>query len=324
MSTYTDKSENILVVEDLVKNFRSHWTYREKPAVKGVSFAVKRGEAFGYLGHNGAGKTTTIKCILGLIRKTSGTITFEGADPSTPEVRAKIGFLPEQPYFYDHLNAKETLNYLACLFGMTKTERLRRVDAVINRLKLTDQSHRAVRSLSKGQQQRLGFAAALLNEPTLLLLDEPFSGLDPLGRIEFKEILREEKTKGTTIVLSSHILSDIEDLCDRVTIMIQGIIRKNLSLKNDFASLSKGYQLKTRGIDPDQSKLTDSLQAADSSRKHETPQGLISTFEFRDPQKALLALKDCLSRGIDVTAYGPITGSLEEVFIETFNCSSHD
>lgn len=318
MTKQSDKSDNILVVQDLVKNFRSQWTYREKPAIKGVSFSVQRNEAFGYLGHNGAGKTTTIKCILGLIHRTSGIVTFEGADPLNPAARAKIGFLPEQPYFYDHLNVQETLNYLACLFGMTRAERRHRVDVAINRLKLTDQTRRAVRTLSKGQQQRLGFAAALLNEPTLLLLDEPFSGLDPLGRIEFKEILTEEKAKGTTIVLSSHILSDIEDLCDRVTIMIQGVIRKNLSLKNDFATLSKGYQLKVRNIDHSNDKLTDSLHAAYNRRIQETPQGLITLFEFQDQQKALLALKDCLSRGIDITSYGPIMGSLEEVFIETY------
>ena len=209
----------LLELHDLSKSFRSHWTFRSIPAVQNVSLRVEAGEAFGFLGHNGAGKTTTIKCIIGLIHKTSGAILLNGTPLTGSSQRRSLGYLPEHPYFYDHLTVEETLHFFAALHGFSGADRRRRVDEVLEMVHLGNRRKSSVRALSKGLQQRVGLAQAIINRPKLLLLDEPFSGLDPLGRIEVRNLVLTLRKEGTTIFMSSHILSDVQDICDRVAIM---------------------------------------------------------------------------------------------------------
>ncbi len=241
----------LLKIENLTKIFRSHWTFRPRVAVKDVSITIHEGETYGFLGHNGAGKTTTIKCIVGLIRPTLGSVTYysrtnSGERPLSlleAENRKELSFLPEQPYFYDDLTVAETLNFFAALHGYKATAKKERVSEALATVRLDDRANDKVRSLSKGLQQRLGFAQALINNPSLLLLDEPFSGLDPLGRAEFRALILDLKRKGTTIFISSHILPDIQDICDRVAIMAKGELKRELSL-NDLANETfSGYRL---------------------------------------------------------------------------------
>ena len=223
---------NILEIKNLSKTFRSHWVYKAIKAVEDVSLSIERGESFGFLGSNGAGKTTTIKCILGLIKKTNGSILFNGQELETPAQRSKLGFLPEQPYFYEHLSVFETLDFFARLHNIESSKRKTKVMDTLALVGLSDREETNVRALSKGLQQRLGFAQAIINDPELLLLDEPFSGLDPIGRRDIRKIINELHAGGVTIFMSSHILPDVENVCDRVSIMKDGSIKKIFNISD--------------------------------------------------------------------------------------------
>ncbi len=258
-------SASILQIDRLVKSFRSHWSFRATEAVKDVSLEVYRGESFGFLGHNGAGKTTTLKCVVGLLRKTSGRIFYDGELMEKPALHRHIGYLPELPYFYDHLTVQETLDFFASLHGMSRAERKLRIDEVLERVGLADRRRSAVRALSKGLQQRLGFAQAILNRPALLLLDEPFSGLDPAGRREMRELILELKAQGATILLSSHILSDVEEICDRVSIMAKGVLKSVFYLKDIPSLFGELFELRYASNDEVQVVRFDSSEKANQA-----------------------------------------------------------
>lgn len=200
--------------------------------IKNITLEVNKGEAFGFLGHNGAGKTTAIKCLMGLQYPTKGEVFINGISSSNPEARGKVGFLPEQPYFYDHLSIYELLSFFGGLAGIESHIIPGRINAVLNKLGLTARKHSRLRTLSKGLMQRVGLAQALLSEPELLVLDEPFSGLDPIGRREFRDIFQELKSSGVTLFMSSHILSDVEALCSRAAILVKGEIKNLIDLKD--------------------------------------------------------------------------------------------
>ena len=226
---------NAIEVENLVKTFRPPFRVKKVRAVRSVSFRVETGEVFGFLGPNGAGKTTTIKVLTGLIRPTSGSARVLGGPPDSLEVRSRVGFLPEQPYFYDYLKPAELLDIFGRLFGMDRTTRRRRIDELLDLVGLSHAKDRTLRKFSKGMLQRVGLAQALLNDPELLILDEPMSGLDPIGRKEFSDLIASLKRRGKTIFFSSHILADIERLCDRVVILHQGEIRAQGRLQDLLA-----------------------------------------------------------------------------------------
>lgn len=201
------------------------WRKRERQALRPLTLTVEEGEVFGYLGPNGAGKTTTLKLLMGLIYPTGGSATILGRPLDDREMKAQIGFLPEQPYFYDHLSARELLTYLATLSGVTAAERSRRVDEVLNRVGLTGDANIQLRKFSKGMLQRVGIAQAIVHNPKLIFLDEPMSGLDPVGRREVRDLIQSLKDEGKTIFFSTHILSDAETLCDRVAVLNNGQLR---------------------------------------------------------------------------------------------------
>jgi ABC-2 type transport system ATP-binding protein len=201
------------------------WRKRPKCALRPLHLTVEDGEIFGFLGPNGAGKTTTLKILMGLVFPTGGTANILGREWTDPEVKAQIGFLPEQPYFYDYLTAHELLEYYAQLSGVPGKDRRRRVEEVLARVGLTDVKGVQLRKFSKGMLQRAGIAQAILHSPKLVFLDEPMSGLDPLGRREVRDLIEELKHEGKTVFFSTHILPDAEALCDRVAIIYKGELR---------------------------------------------------------------------------------------------------
>lgn len=194
-------------------------------ALRPLSLTVEQGEVFGYLGANGAGKTTTLKLLMGIIFPTGGSARILGFDYRDPRVRAQLGFLPEQPYFYDHLTAPELLEYYAQLSGVPAAERKRRVPRMLERVGLSQVGGLPLRKFSKGMMQRVGIAQAILHDPKVVFLDEPMSGLDPIGRREVRDLMQSLKDEGKTIFFSTHILSDAESLCDRVAVLHQGELR---------------------------------------------------------------------------------------------------
>ena len=210
------KSENAVGIDGVSRAFGS------VKAVDGLSLALAPGEIVGFLGTNGAGKTTTIKMITGLLRPDAGKVAVFGGDPSDPAVRARIGYMPEVATYYPYLNARELLAFYGGICGLDAKSVRERTDSLLESVGLADAAKRPLRTYSKGMLQRAGIAQALLNDPDLLVLDEPFTGLDPLARIHFRELLRSLREKGKAVFFSSHELGETELLCDRVAIMKKG------------------------------------------------------------------------------------------------------
>ena len=201
------------------------WRKRSKRALRPLNLVVEEGEIFGFLGPNGAGKTTTLKILMGLVFPTAGSARILGLELDDPRMKAQIGFLPEQPYFYDHLTAQELLRYYGQLSGVGAKQLSRSVEAVLEQVKLSDSASIQLRKFSKGMLQRVGIAQAILHDPKVVFLDEPMSGLDPMGRREVRGLIEELKARGKTIFFSTHILSDAEALCDRVGVIHEGELR---------------------------------------------------------------------------------------------------
>jgi ABC-2 type transport system ATP-binding protein len=201
------------------------WRKRPKSALRPLHLTIEEGEVFGFLGPNGAGKTTTLKLLMGLVFPTAGKAQILGMDIDDPRVKSQIGFLPEQPYFYDHLTARELLNYYGQLSGIPAKGRSARVEQMLARVGLSEAAGTQLRKFSKGMLQRVGLAQAILHDPKLVFLDEPMSGLDPMGRREVRDLIQQLRSEGKTVFFSTHILSDAEALCDRVGVIHQGELR---------------------------------------------------------------------------------------------------
>jgi len=211
---------------DLEKSYLvGFWRKRPKVALRPLRLTIEEGEVFGFLGPNGAGKTTTLKLLMGLVFPTAGTARILGRDMDDPQVKSQVGFLPEQPYFYDHLTARELLNYYGQLSGVPAKGRSARVEQMLARVGLSDSAGVQLRKFSKGMLQRVGLAQAILHDPKLVFLDEPMSGLDPMGRREVRDLIQQLRHEGKTVFFSTHILSDAEALCDRVGVIHQGELR---------------------------------------------------------------------------------------------------
>ncbi|MAI67371.1 MAG: ABC transporter ATP-binding protein [Phycisphaerae bacterium] len=220
----TQTNNSIVEAVGLTKIFKDFWMRSKATAVDGISFSISRGEVFGLLGPNGSGKSTTIKLILGLLNTTRGRLTVFGREPHDVATKKFIGFLPEESYLYPYLNSLETLDYYGRLYGLDRKTRKRRSEELLEMVGLSQVAHRHVGEFSKGMMRRIGLAQALINDPEFLILDEPTSGLDPIGTRQVKDLLIELKRRGKTILLSSHLLSDVEDVCDRMTILYGGKI----------------------------------------------------------------------------------------------------
>jgi ABC-2 type transport system ATP-binding protein len=215
----------VVSVRGLTKVFKDFWGRSKARAVDDVDFDVKRGEVFGLLGPNGSGKSTTVKMLLGLLYPTKGHIEVFGQSPRHVQTKARIGYLPEESYLYRYLNSRETLDFFGNLFHLDKGERDQRAEQLLEMVGLNQTRTRSVGEFSKGMQRRIGLAQALINDPDLVILDEPTAGLDPIGCREIKDLIIALAKRGKTVILSSHLLSDVEDVCDRVVIYYGGKVR---------------------------------------------------------------------------------------------------
>ncbi len=228
-------AEVVISVRGLTKVFRDFWNRPKARAVDNVDFEVRRGEVFGLLGPNGSGKSTTVKLLLGLLNPTKGHIEVFGHSPRHVQTKARIGYLPEESYLYRYLNSKETLNFFGNIFELSKADRDNRSEQLLDMVGLGKTQTRAVGEFSKGMQRRIGLAQALINDPDLIILDEPTAGLDPIGCREVKDLILALARRGKTVILSSHLLSDVEDVCDRVVIYYGGKIQAMGTLKDLLA-----------------------------------------------------------------------------------------
>ena len=295
-------------ISDLAKTFRLGLSMKKVEAVRGISFQVNQGEVFGFLGPNGAGKTTTIKMAMGLVKPSRGSIEVLGGDIEDRNTRSRIGYLPEHPYFHDYLTPVETLNFYGKLFGLNGAERKSRIDRLLDRVGLSHARSRTLRKFSKGMLQRLGIAQALLNEPDLLVLDEPLSGLDPIGRKEIRDILVEQRSQGKTIFFSSHILSDIEVICENVAIIQNGKIRSFGRLEELLNSELSLVEVTCKGANPDLLQGFES-QGYRVDRLGEYDRVIVEG-------QANDALSQLLNSGAEIQSVVPKRDSLEDLFVK--------
>jgi ABC-2 type transport system ATP-binding protein len=228
--------EVVVSVRGLTKVFKDFWNRPKARAVDNVDFEVRSGEVFGLLGPNGSGKSTTVKLLLGLLYPTKGHIEVFGKSPRHVQTKSRIGYLPEESYLYRYLNSRETLDFFGNLFQLSKGERDNRAEQLLEMVGLSQTRTRAVGEFSKGMQRRIGLAQALINDPDLVILDEPTAGLDPIGCREVKDLILALARRGKTVILSSHLLSDVEDVCDRVVIYYGGKIQAAGTLKDLLAT----------------------------------------------------------------------------------------
>ena len=224
--------EVVVKVQGLNKVFKDFWNRPKARAVNDVSFDIRRGEVFGLLGPNGSGKSTTIKMLLGLLHPTSGLIQVFGKSPRDVKTKARLGYLPEESYLYKYLDSGQTLDFFGNLFALNSKERRKRAEQLLDMVGLKSVQMRTVGEFSKGMQRRIGLAQALINDPDLVILDEPTSGLDPIGCREMKDLILTLAERGKTIILSSHLLSDVEDVCDRAVIYYGGKVQAIGELKD--------------------------------------------------------------------------------------------
>jgi ABC-2 type transport system ATP-binding protein len=287
------------------------WRPRPYRALDNLSLEVAAGDVFGFLGPNGAGKTTTLKLLMQLVFPTSGDIEILGRPPGDIAVRRRIGFLPENPYFYDHLTAEELLDYYGRLFGLSAADRRQRIPATLDRLGIGAERRLALRKYSKGMLQRVGLAQALLNDPEVLFLDEPMSGLDPLGRRDVRALMLELRDQGRTIFFSSHILSDAEALCSRVAIVAKGRLAAagRLNELREFAV--QGWEL-----------IMEHVPAAALDRVRQRARRVLAiagdryVIELPPEGKPEEMLRELTGAGATTISLNPLRQTLEDVFIK--------
>lgn len=240
-------SDVVIEAQSLSKVYRDFWGRQKVRALKALDLEVRKGEIFGLLGPNGSGKSTTIKLLLGLLFPTSGRALVFGQEATESSKNERIGYLPEESYLYRFLNAEETLDFYARLFDMPPSERKRRTADLIEQVGLTWAKRRQLKEYSKGMTRRIGLAQALINDPELIMLDEPTSGLDPIGTREMKDLIVDLKERGKTVVLCSHLLADVQDVCDRIAILHQGEL-KELGRVDSLIQVSDEVQIRAKGL----------------------------------------------------------------------------
>jgi ABC-2 type transport system ATP-binding protein len=299
----------VVEIENLTKDFAiGFWKKRPIRALDHLSLQVQEGEIFGFLGPNGAGKSTTLKLLMNLLHPTSGSARILGCSVDTAAMHQSIGYLPENPYFYDYLTPLELLTYMGKLFGLRQPELSKRVGNLLENVGLKHVGNLPLRKFSKGMVQRLGIAQAIINEPKIVFLDEPMSGLDPLGRMEVRRIIESLKAEGVTVFFSSHILPDVEALCDRVAILNKGRLQEVGALDEILKVGIEGHEVIVSGWTAD---LSDAVR----SLCHELrPMGDRLHLRVCDKNQLYVLLAFIMDKKLELISVSPIRPSLEEYF----------
>jgi ABC-2 type transport system ATP-binding protein len=298
-------------IEELTKDYAiGFWRKRPYRALDRLSLAIEPGEVFGFLGPNGAGKTTTLKLLMQLIFPTSGRAEILGQPVGHVATRQRIGYLPENPYFYDYLTAEELLDYFAQLFGYDAADRRKRVTTLLDRVAIGAERRLQLRKFSKGMVQRVGIAQALINDPEVIFLDEPMSGLDPLGRREVRSLILQLRDQGRTVFFSSHILTDAETLCSRVAIVAGGRLAASGRLSDILAFEVRGWELVIANATP--AMLTRLAPIAQRTAEI-SPGRFALDLSLDHPPERVLA--DLAAMGATVVSLNPIRDTLEDVFV---------
>ena len=306
---------DIIEIQNLSKEYEKGFLKKKKiRALNNLTLKVEDGQIFGFLGGNGAGKTTTIKLLMGLIFPTNGSAKILGENISNTKMHAKIGYCPENPYFYDYLKASELLNYFGELFGFDSQKRKKKTEELLTKVGLAEENwNKQLRKFSKGMLQRVGLAQALINEPEIVFLDEPMSGLDPLGRREIRELIAELREKGTTVFMSSHILSDIEALCDNVAILRKGELIETGNLHDLLAQNGEvqPFEINIKNISVE--KIKDEISKIPEAKLTAKPNGAnIQVISEDDIENVLQIIKKSDGKLVSIQ---PVKQSLEELFV---------
>jgi ABC-2 type transport system ATP-binding protein len=298
-------------IDELTKDYAiGFWRKRPYRALDRLSLSIEPGEVFGFLGPNGAGKTTTLKLLMQLIFPTSGRAEILGQPVGHVLTRQRIGFLPENPYFYDYLTAEELLSYFAQLFGYSVADRRKRVSALLDRVGIGGERRMQLRKFSKGMVQRVGLAQALINDPEVIFLDEPMSGLDPLGRREVRALILELRDQGRTVFFSSHILADAEALCSRVAIVAGGRLAATGRLSDMLAFEVRGWELVMSDLPPE--ALARLAPAARRTTEISPGRYAIELALDHPPERVLSELT---AAGAKLVSLNPLRDTLEDLFV---------
>ena len=301
-----------LATFELTKDFASgFWRKKLYRAVDRLTLEVAPGEVFGFLGPNGAGKTTTLKLLMQLVFPTSGRAELLGQPIGNRSVKRRIGYLPEQPYFYDYLTAEELLSYFAALFGYRAADRRQRVDRLLDEVGIGQERRMPLRKFSKGMLQRVGIAQALINEPELVIFDEPMSGLDPLGRRDVRSLILSLRDRGVTVFFSSHVLSDAEALCSRVAILANGRLATTGRLSDMLAFQIRGWEIVASGVND---RLLQSLQTR-ATRLVRLGDGRCS-IEVPPDVSPDRIVSELSAGGAHLLTLNPIRDTLEDFFVK--------
>jgi ABC-2 type transport system ATP-binding protein len=299
----------IIEIENLTKDFQvGFWTKHPVRALDHLNLCVEKGEVFGFLGPNGAGKTTTLKLLMDLIRPTEGSARVLGEPVTSVSMRRRIGYLPENPYFYDYLTAEELLWYVGRLFGLRQPALGDRVCALLEKVGLQNAGKLQLRKFSKGMIQRIGLAQAMINDPEVVFLDEPMSGLDPLGRREVRQAIMDLKRQGVTVFFSSHILPDVEALCDRVAILNRGRLQQVGGLHEILKVRIEAHEIVLAGIN---AEVSAGLQPLCEEM---IPMGERLQLRAASPQQVESIIAYALAHGAGLVSVNPIRPSLEDHF----------
>jgi len=301
--------------ENLTKRYRGSLLRRSHLALDSLNLEVKRGEVVGYIGPNGAGKTTTIKILMGLHKASGGTAEILGQPVGSVACRERVGYLPERPYFYNYLTAEEFLHFYGSLYGMSAASRRAKIDELLPLVKIEHARKLPLRKFSKGMLQRVGLAQALINSPDLVVLDEPSSGLDPMGRMLIRDVIAELKRRGVTILFSSHILSDVEDICDRVAIIVAGKLVK-------LAAVRDLVHHNVRAVEVTLENFNEANLSTLSERNPILLGAERVTFSLPDQAEANALVKEALKRGAHVASVVPRRESLESLFVEKYTAQT--